>query len=390
MTQTPDPDCTACGGTGSIPPFMDDCDCKKPSFVGATAAATGTVDPVTGRLWNGTEWVTVPTEALTPSEYYAKYKPVGPADPTDELVAEAKAFAATKAAVEAATELATELAAEEAAAAAAWTAPAAWEALPDGWVPADGRSKAKPATAPQQALLARLLAERDHTHPVVAAALTAATGPLTAREASKLIDAVMLIPANPALKPPRSNKFDGVCRSCGGVVPEMTGTIVKVDGRWVTYHKDGDCLTPAAKAELEADKVTEPGLYKHVTDTTVIYRVRKARTSNRLYAEKIIPLPDAAHDEKQVDFAYNAKAMAWLRRSDKLTWAEARDFGAAYGACVACGRTLSDARSLVQGYGATCAGHYAWPTVSKKEAEAIIAGVLTWDDVVTGAGVLTS
>ena len=82
--------------------------------------------------------------------------------------------------------------------------------------------------------------------------------------------------------------------------------------------------------------------------------------------------------------------MAWLRRSDKLTWAEARDFGAAFGACVACGRTLSDARSLVQGYGATCAKKYLWPTVTAKQAEAIIEGDLTWDDVIATLGVLTS
>ena len=118
-----------------------------------------------------------------------------------------------------------------------------------------------------------------------------------------------------------------------------------------------------------------------------IYRVRKARTSHRLYAEKV-----TVHDhdgEKHVEFAYNAKAIAFLRK-DKLTWLEARDFGAAYGACVACGRTLSDPRSLVQQYGSTCAGHFGWPTVTKKQAEAIIEGVLTWDDVVAGLGVLTS
>ena len=113
-----------------------------------------------------------------------------------------------------------------------------------------------------------------------------------------------------------------------------------------------------------------------------MFRVRKSRTSSRLYAEKVVVYD---HDgEKPVSFAYNAKAMAWLRRTAKLTWLEARDFGAAYGACVACGRTLSDPRSLVQQYGSTCAGHYGWPTVSKKQAEAIIEGVVTWDEVIAG------
>jgi hypothetical protein len=79
--------------------------------------------------------------------------------------------------------------------------------------------------------------------------------------------------------------------------------------------------------------------------------------------------------------------MNFLTKSSKLTWQEARDFGAAYGACVACGRTLSDPRSLVQNYGPQCATNFGWPTVTAKQAEAIIAGVLSWDDVVGhGAG----
>ena len=138
-------------------------------------------------------------------------------------------------------------------------------------------------------------------------------------------------------------------------------------------------------------QVDEPGLYKSGylsgADARDLPGPQVAHQP-RLYAEKVIV---HEHDgEKHVEFSYNAKAMRCLRKSDKLTWLEARDFGAAYGACVACGRTLSDPRSLVQDYGATCAGHYGWPTVTKKQAEAIIEGVMTWDDVVAGLGVPTS
>ena len=247
----------------------------------------------------------------------------------------------------------------------------------------------KPITPAQEALLARLIAERDAAHPVVAHAIGAASGTLQAREASKLIDALMVVPADPAKKPARQNSYDGICRHCGGAVPAMTGVIHKIDGRWQTAHKDGECLTAEAQATLAAERVDEPGLYKwDLSGPTVIYRVRKSRTSSRLYAEKV-----TVHDHdgvKTVEFAYNAKAIAYLRKADKLTWLEARDFGAAYGACVACGRTLSDPRSLVQQYGSTCAGHYGWPTVNKKQAEAIINGDLTWEDVIAGLGVLTS
>ena len=125
------------------------------------------------------------------------------------------------------------------------------------------------ATPAQQALLARLIAERDPLHPVVAHATVQAVTPLTTREASTLIDALMAVPADPTRKAPRPNNYDGACRACGGTVAAGAGRIEKVDGRWRTFHLDGDCLTAEARAALEAERITEPGLYKHVTHGSV-------------------------------------------------------------------------------------------------------------------------
>ena len=461
MTQTPDPDCTACGGTGFVPPFMDPCNCESAAatFVGTIPKVGDTRVTSTGAaVWTGSEWKDFATEALTPAEYAAKYpkpRPSSGDDDFDELMAEADAWdAAEEAKLQ--EPVAWDPAAEEVAYAIAAAAVDEVDAEPlDDFAPvtttdtvndtiaaaiadeiidhygeaniigsveavADDYGEAdlgavldemakepptdwvdvtavyappkphgKPATPSQTALIARLLAERDPSHPVVAHAVAKASAPLLSREASNLIDALLKVSADPTKKADRTNNYDGVCRDCGGSVPATTGMIRKVDGRWTTYHKAGECLSDAAKAALEAERVDEPGLYKMLWEgDTVIYRVRQARSSRRLYAEKIVVAE--SEGEKSVDFVYNAKAMAWLRKSDRLTWLEARSFGAAYGACVACGRTLSDARSLVQGYGATCASNYHWPTVTKKQAEAIIEGILTWDDVVAGLGVLTS
>jgi hypothetical protein len=475
MTQTPDPDCTACGGTGFVPPFMDPCDCESDFLTQIDAAAeaaaevkfTGTAHPAVGdtritstgvAVWTGSEWTSVETEALTAAEYAAKY-PKLPSPLSDEAsdeswpwdeiqvdpVAEEVALAIAAAVVDevdaepldddpdvdytkvtttdivndtldaAADAIADEIIdhyGEDAITAAVHaTADDDGQAdlgavldemakePPTDWVDTtavytEPKPPRKPATAPQKALLARLTAERDSAHPVVAHALKQASWvALSASQASTLIDSLLAVPADPAKQTDRPNRYDGVCRDCGGSVPAETGTIRKVDGRWTTYHKAGECLNAEGKAALEAERVDEPGLYKMLWEgDIVIYRVRKARHSSRLYAEKVNVhvVTIAGETAKHVEFVYNAKAMAWLRKSDRLTWLEARSFGAAYGACVACGRTLSDARSLVQGYGATCAGHYHWPTVTKKQAESIIEGVLTWDDVVAGLGVLTS
>ena len=409
MTQTPDPDCAACGGTGLVPPFMDDCTCE------ATGPTAWGAPPA------GLPPLTSPPVVLTKdgivdgSHHAAVHTPHKSGDEMfDELMDQANAwdagvetfsehdddqFLADAAAdVEAADdelvdesdyEVVTTTATIAATATAAMVAAAEAGEPPFATV-VKGTSG---ATLAQHALITKLIAERDPTNAIVAEAAGRLVSGMTPHSASKVIDALLKVSVDPARKAARPNKYDGVCRSCQGEVPANTGRIEKVDGRWVTYHLDGGCLTAEAKAAMFADRITEPGLYKHDDDgvtTATIYRVRKSRTSDRLYAEKVVVYETDHDGTKTVEFAYNAKAMAWLKKSDKLTWAEARAFGAAYGSCVACGRTLSDARSLVQGYGATCAGHFMWPTVSKKQAEAIIEGTLAWDDVITGLGVLTS
>lgn len=439
MTQTPSPDCPQCAGTGVIPPFMDPCDCPilpvrmAPDVAAALDAladtpATPTADPdldallaaaaaedvdeldaeaaeydvvhttdtvevtfeavvdaVTHELaaaptvfvgrevgpgtlsyaadgqisvWTGSHWEPVPTEMVEPGT-----RPKTSSETFADLVE----------ACDGATESFTALAAT---AEPVVTSPAPTHS-------ADGE---KLMTAAQRSLMSRLIAERDPANVIVNGAqsnlnASGTTGAaMTAKVASKWIERLMAVPADPTRKPDRENNYDGICRDCQGAVPARTGVIRKIDGRWVTFHRSGECLSAEAKAKLAADRVTEPGLYKHEIEGSIkVFRVRPSRSSKRLYAELVIP-----HGDGTATFAYNAKAMAWLRASAKLTWSEAKEFGAAYGACVACGRTLSDNRSLVQGYGNTCAGHYHWPTVTAKQAEAIIEGVLTWDDVIAG------
>ena len=371
-------------------------------------------------VWTGDKWADMEIEVLTPAEYVEKYPEARP--PIEPDVAEALdalgitdaayAEAADALAVEAAYRAAEEADAEieptadivedhgvvttadviaETVAALNPVAKTAADTMADlvaacDTIPTPAKPKpvvtGKPMSDKQEVLLRRLVAERDPGHPhVAAAAERLADRDFTAKTASLWIDRLVGIPADPAKKPLRPNNYDGVCKDCGGVVPAKTGQIKQEAGRWVTYHKPGECLDATAKAALTADRVTEPGLYKYARDgVTEVYRVR--RTSKRLYGELVVPHPAADGVKAYAEFIYNGMAMVFLRASDKLTWQEARDFGAAYGSCVACGRTLWDPRSLVQMYGSTCAGHYGWPTVTKAQAEAIIAGVITWDEVV--------
>ena len=248
----------------------------------------------------------------------------------------------------------------------------------------------------QKNLLAKLTAERDHNHPVVKAYIakldehTAAAVPMTAKAASKWITSLLEVHADPAKKTDvKPNFYDGVCKNCGGQVAAKAGRVEKIAGKWTTFHLNGECLSAEAAAAVLADKVTEPGLYKHTFEdgTDAVFRVRWNKMKTRLYGEKVVP---PAHKDGEVHFEYNAKAMGFLAKSGKLTWEQARAFGAAYGACIDCGKTLKTDQSLVQGFGPKCADNNHWPTVTAKEAKAIIAGLLTWEAAIADFAPATS
>ena len=347
--------CAACGDTGFVPPFMDACTCPAAlSDYSDEAMAEATCLGV-----------------ITPDEVVDVPEVVGLEEAAAAIAVE---WAAERAAV----------AAEEAAIAETFDPPTVDTDYAAGYGEAGiysdpsisyGASKiAKPITEAQEALVRKLIAERNPAE--VAFAQVQLDHGLTAKGASRIIDALVAIPATK--KADRQNSYDGMCRTCTGVVPATTGVIRQVSGRWVTFHKPGECLTAEAKAELEKDRVDEPGIYRG--EVGKFYRVRQARTTRRLYAELVVPNGDGT-----ASFVYHSKAMLLLRKSDKLSWQEARDWGVGYGCCIACGRTLSDARSLVQGWGATCGKRYGWPLVSTKQAESIISGVLSWDEVVSTA-----
>ena len=136
---------------------------------------------------------------------------------------------------------------------------------------------------------------------------------------------------------------------------------------------DGLLAVPKPKKPIAKPTITEPGIYRHDGN---FYRVRWNRAKTNLYAEQIIGSDDHA------DFMYAPGVAAKLTDADKLTWQEARDFGKAFNVCINCGHKLTDPPSLVQGYGPTCADNMGWPKVTKKQAEQIIDGLITFDEVI--------
>lgn len=117
--------------------------------------------------------------------------------------------------------------------------------------------------------------------------------------------------------------------------------------------------------ETASEPVTEPGMY-FANGGDTIYKVQKAvHGSGNLYAkELVVEEPDCggcANGEPcgagckwTVKFVYAPGAIKRLKASDKMTYEQAREFGAVYGTCVNCGRTLTNELSIALGIGPVC------------------------------------
>lgn len=159
------------------------------------------------------------------------------------------------------------------------------------------------ATDKQTAFLSTLLGEKDLTGTAFPAWTQDVCQELTTREASAAIDAL--------LKLPRARR-----------TPDGGGGQEVSEGMW---------LVGASVA------------------TGRVFKVQAARGSGNLYAKELV----------DGSFQYVAGAARTLaRQGRKLTLEEAKAYGALYGTCCVCGRTLSDEDSIAAGIGPVCATRF--------------------------------
>jgi hypothetical protein len=122
-------------------------------------------------------------------------------------------------------------------------------------------------------------------------------------------------------------------------------------------------------------RVEQDGMYRN-PQTGEIYKVQWNRGSGdgkRLYAKQLImhvdggrwtriplesflPKPEDTHAE----FQYAPGAMKFIRPEWRMSMEEARAFGALYGTCLRCGRTLTLEESIERAMGSTCAKKANW------------------------------
>ena len=157
------------------------------------------------------------------------------------------------------------------------------------------------ATPRQAAFIARLLSEKNVVGTPYAG-MVAAPMDLTVREASSMIDALKRLP-----------------------------------------RADGATAAPA--------RSTAPEGMHRIGDA--IYKVQKAvHGSGRLYAKRLVRSGEAW------TFEFAPGAMQRLSEATRMTLGEAREWGALYGTCCACGRVLTDETSIALGLGPVCASKF--------------------------------
>ncbi len=111
---------------------------------------------------------------------------------------------------------------------------------------------------------------------------------------------------------------------------------------------------PRLERERPAAPVLEAGMY--LVAPGEIYKVKISKSSGKPYAEKLCR--DGSGDDGPADvwFEYAPGAVRSIKPEHRMTMDQAATFGAMFGSCCVCGRTLTNAKSIEAGIGPVCAG----------------------------------
>lgn len=220
-----------------------------------------------------------------------------------------------------------------------------------------------PASEKQVAYITKLAAQHDvsgiGTFPArtLAAILDGKAETVSSKRASSLIDVLRRQPrvAN-ADAPKASEKQLGFLRSLivrkGYTIHE--DKLAKLGPRDASElidllqgMDDKPQEQPTADAPAKSDEL-EDGMYRV---DGVIYKVQHAvHGSGRQYAKELVG------EGADWSFEYAAGAIRKLRPEHRMTLEEAKEFGALYGTCCVCGRTLTKESSIAEGIGPVCSG----------------------------------
>lgn len=148
----------------------------------------------------------------------------------------------------------------------------------------------------------------------------------------------------PAATNGKPNRYAANCIRCGGRVEAEAGLLAKTEaGKWAAEHI-GEC---PAKSEAPAKAETPEGMHRLADGR--IFKVQIAvHGSGNPYAKELI----------NGSFEYAPGAIKLLSEATKMTLEQAKEYGALYGVCCVCARTLTDEGSIEAGIGPVCAKRF--------------------------------
>ena len=209
-----------------------------------------------------------------------------------------------------------------------------------------GEFQVKYCSPAQARFIQRLLDERVHDFQISDAKT------VNKKHASRIIEQLLKCPKKPEAIEPISEKqlsyIDALVQTREGAstIVNSFGSVYRLDKDKARELIDTLVLLQYKKQATPEEKL-EVGAYLH---DGVIYSIRKNSSSGRLHAFTF------DHDLKA--WSYARGIVNQIKPEERLTLAQASQFGAQTGCCVHCRRTLTVQKSIVAGMGKICASRY--------------------------------
>jgi hypothetical protein len=133
----------------------------------------------------------------------------------------------------------------------------------------------------------------------------------------------------------------------------------KMNGRPVEQHRPTNSTERATETreagQVKTKQRAAEGMYRKAG---TIYKVQKAVHGSKMnYAKRLVQtlVLDKKTGKPKFKFEYAPNFVFELRPEHALTIEQAKEFGALYGSCCVCGRTLTKEESIAAGIGPVCA-----------------------------------
>lgn len=150
-----------------------------------------------------------------------------------------------------------------------------------------------------------------------------------------------------------------------GRIAEQNGLVSERKSSW-SLRSPGESPAHAAAVHAQKTEAREAGSTRTKTRAAegmyrkagTIYKVQKAvHGSGQTYAKRLVQTMtvDSKTGKAKWAFEYAPGFVYELRSEHALTFEQAKEFGALYGTCCVCGRTLTNEDSIAAGIGPICA-----------------------------------